>query len=351
MQTANYIIFCLINKTNSMLKIKILLSSLLIGLAAISCTDDSFEKNSQTENSVKGITNPEIIEFNYKGIKYSSEYYYKGDSIIILDEKTRNIHNTITTSDSSFILIDEDHTTTYYDNEAEYQEFEKNKIQIRSTDLRPYTKVKIELFQHDPTSFLPHSPKLTINLRYFSSSTVDGYEVIVENTSFPDLGKHGLNNNLTFVKIYTYAGNMTYRESYALHTRVTLYDLDNFRLPANPLHGRDFYELTAGVDWRRSGEYIYATGRIPDQKKEYSTYESYNLKKVFNDKTSSLKITSTIKATLKKSNTSSSSDGTSSGRASKNPNSETERGEGGRSSSTSQDSSSSRGEGRRSSRN
>lgn len=147
------------------------------------------------------------IEFTYKGKLYNSEYYEKGDSIIILDQDVQDVYNKLGEMEDRLAVVDENNRVTYYDNEEEYLSVKKSEPQLRTTETRPYHRVYIRLYKNVNTLYNPTTTMLVESKYYLRNRGIaSGENVLLE---YPDLRVHNHNDNISLAKVGLYIGNMT----------------------------------------------------------------------------------------------------------------------------------------------
>ncbi len=248
-----------------------------------SCSNDDTILSSTNLSNESTDSKPilKTIEFIYKGKSYSSEYYEKGDSVVILDYETQIIYNNLGKNENKFVLVSDDNKITYFDNESEYLENQKTKPQLRTTDSTPYMKIVVRLYKNiDP--LFNSSTTMVIEKTYKALNTrltTDDRELGL----IPDLRVYSHNDNISMAKVSLYIGNMTPDFNFRGQAALWMYEHINY--------GGESCAAYAATAWNDSQ---YGPMKPGEEKGETTqivlkAFKKYNGDS-FNDIISSLKI-------------------------------------------------------------
>lgn len=248
-----------------------------------SCSNDDMFFSSTNSSDKYADSKPilKTIEFIYKDKYYSSEYYEKADSLIILDYETQTIYNNLSKNENKFLVISEDNKITYFDSESEYLEIEKTKPQLRSTETAPYIKVVVRLYKNiDPLFYSTTTMLIEKTYTRLSTYLERGEEDL---SSFPDLRVYNHNDNITMAKVSLYLGNMTPDFNFRGEAALWMYEHINY--------GGESCAAYAATAWNDSQ---YGPMKPGEEKGETTqivlkAFKKYNGDS-FNDIVSSLKI-------------------------------------------------------------
>lgn len=239
------------------------------------------------------------IEFSYKGKVYSSEYYKEGDSVVILDYETQKIYNNLSKNENKFVVVSDNNQITYFDNESEYLEIEKSKLQLKDADTTPYMKIVVRLYRNIDPLFNSSSTMIiektykALNNRYTKEDRELGL--------IPDLRVYSHNDNISMAKVSLYIGNMTPDFNFRGQAALWMYEHTNY--------GGEACAAYAATAWNDSQ---YGPMKPGEEKGETTqivlgAFKKYNGDS-FNDIVSSLKIILTY-TNMNKSSDSSSTGG------------------------------------------